>query len=203
MFRLRTPLSLVAVFLLIAVVAAVLVGGRLIQDWNAFHNPTPAGSNHLSSVAQLEAVPLHIPNVKSYLDCKSGPYNSVGSLGSGPVYGDGGGTSSSSWGVYYHNLAYTLTNISGPILIRARDLFTNERVVFVGQYAAGPVVGTDTVDGKAVLQHTELLLDPGSAIKNAGTHKFDWPFIAGVPTSSGSTGWQIDGAGFSEVFVAC
>jgi hypothetical protein len=120
------------------------------------------------------------------------------------VYGDGGGTSTSSWGTYYHNLAYTQTSISGPILIRARDLFTNGRVVFVGQYAAGPVVGTDTVDGSAVEQHLELLLYADGAIKNAGTHKSDWPFIAGVPTKwSGSTGWQIDGAGFSEVFLAC
>lgn len=105
--------------------------------------------------------------------------------------------------MYYHNLAYTQTKVAGPILIRAVDLFTRTPVVFVGQYAAGPVVGTDTVDDNVVVQHTELLLDPSSAIKNAGTHKFDWPFIAGIPTGSSSTGWQIDGVGFSEVFVAC
>ena len=79
-------------------------------------------------------------------------------------------------------------------------MFTNQRIIFVGQYAAGPVVGNDTVDGIAVQQQLELILD----IKNVGGHKLEWSFIAGVPnTWSGSTGWQIDGVGFSEVFLAC
>src|SRR5437868_14322112 len=43
LFRIRAPLSLVAAFLLIALVAAVFIGGRLIQDWNALHNGSPAG----------------------------------------------------------------------------------------------------------------------------------------------------------------
>src|SRR4029077_17583344 len=121
-----------------------------------------------------------------------------------PVYGDGGSTASTTWGIYYHNLAYAETAIRGPILVRATDLFTHEPVVFVGQYAAGSVVGSDTVDGVAVEQHMELVFDTSLASTSPGTHKFAWHFIAGVPhTWSGSTGWQIDGAGFSEVFVAC
>jgi hypothetical protein len=60
------------------------------------------------------------------------------------------------------------------------------------------------VDGALVEQHTELVFDPSQASKPRSTHKFAWPFIAGVPTSwSGSTGWQIDGVGFSEAFVNC
>ncbi|HEY8801836.1 MAG TPA: hypothetical protein VIN00_02065, partial [Candidatus Dormibacteraeota bacterium] len=35
MFRLRGPMSLVAVFVLIAMVVGVLIAGRMIQDWNA------------------------------------------------------------------------------------------------------------------------------------------------------------------------
>src|SRR5207248_9652894 len=45
LFRIRAPLSLVAVFLLIALVAAVFIGGRLIEDWNAVHNGSPAGQS--------------------------------------------------------------------------------------------------------------------------------------------------------------
>jgi hypothetical protein len=199
---------LVAVFVAIALVVGILIGGRLVQDWNSLHNSAPAGGGGQTQLAELESRSLVLPTPASHFDCKSGPYNSAGSYGKGPVYGDGGGTSSTSWGVYFHNLAYAETDITGPILVRSVDLFTHEPVVFVGQYAAGPVVGHDRVDGVAVEQHTELVFDTGQASHSpsaqTSTHKFAWPFIAGVPnTWSGSTGWQIDGVGFSEVFVAC
>lgn len=201
--RMRVPVSLVAVFVLVALVVGVLIGGRLIKDWNSFHTTAPAGDGP-SVLAQLEARPLNLPTPATFYDCKSGPFNKAGSYGKGPVYGDGGGTSTSTWGVYYHNLAYADTNIAGLILIRANDLFRHQPVIFVGQYAAGPVVGSDTVDGAVAEQHTELVFDTSQASKTRGTHKFAWPFVAGVPTSwSGSTGWQIDGVGFSEVFAAC
>ena len=204
MLRLRVPLSMVAVFVAIALVVGVLVGGRLMQDWNSFRKPAPAGGGGQTQLAQLENRPLILPTPAAYFDCKSGPYNQAGSFGKGPVYGDGGGISSTTWGLYYHNLAYAETDITGPILVRANDIFTHEPVVFVGQYAAGPVAGHDTVDGVAVEQHTELVFDTSQAAKVRSTHKFSWPFIAGVPkTWSQSTGWQIDGVGFSEVFVAC
>jgi hypothetical protein len=204
MLRLRVPLSLVAVFVAIALVVGVLIGGRLMQDWNSFRNSAPAGGGGQTQLAQLESRPLVLPTPGSYLDCKSGPFNSAGAFGKGPLYGFGGATSTTSWGTYFHNLAYAETNINGPILVRVNDLFTHEPVVFVGQYAAGPVVGHDTVDGVAVEQHTELVFDTSQASKSPTTHKFAWPFIAGVPNSwSSSTGWQIDGVGFSEVFVAC
>lgn len=205
-YRMRAPLSLVAVFVLIALIVGVFIGGRLMQEWNAFHKSSPAGSSYESQVAQLEAMPLRIPALKSHADCKPGPYNSVGSYGSGPVYGDGGATSTSDlfWGVYYHNDVYAETNISGPILIRARDLLIDQPVIFVGQYAAGPVVGSDTIDGQTYEQHTELVVDTGHTSKTTASHKFNWLFMAGVPNRwSGSTGWQIDGIGFSELFLAC
>jgi hypothetical protein len=204
MLRLRLPLSLVAVFVAIALVVGILIGGRLFQDWNSFHNPAPAGGGGQTELFQLESRPLVLPTPASHTYCQPGPYNSAGSYGKGPVYGDGGGTSTTSWGVYFHNLAYAETDIKGPILVRANDLFTHQPVVFVGQYAAGPVVGHDTVDGVAVEQHTELVFDTSQASTSPSKHKFGWPFIAGVPDSwSGSTGWQIDGVGFTEVFVAC
>lgn len=208
MLRLRVPLALVAVFVAIALAVGVLIGGRLVQDWNVLHNPAPAGGGGQTQLAQLESRPLVLPTPASQSDCISGPYNPAGSYGKGPVYGYGGGTSSTSWGVYFHNLAYAETDIKGPILVRANDLFTHQPVVFVGPYAAGPVVGLDKVDAVAVEQHIELVFDAGQASHSPSaqksTHKFAWRFIAGVPHSwSGSTGWQIDGVGFSEVFVAC
>jgi hypothetical protein len=205
MFRMRGPLSLVAVFALIAMVAAVLIGGRMIHDWNLFHNSAPAGDSYQTQVAQLEAVPLHLPVFTSLLDCKSGPFNSVGSLGSGPVYGDAGPLAPSTWGEYYSVVAYADTDVAGPILVRAIDLFTRQPVIFIGQYAAGPVAVSDTLQGHTYDQHAEVLLNTSTSDKQAvASHRFLWKFIDGVPTSwSGSTAWQIDGIGFSEVFVVC
>lgn len=202
--RMRVPLSLVALFVLIALVLGVMIGGRLIQDWNSFRNDAPAGDGSQSVVAQLEARPLNLPSPATIYDCTSGPFNAAGSFGSGPVYGDPVDISITNWGLYYHNLFYAETKISGPVLVRVNDIFRHQPVTFVGQYAAGPVVGNDTIDGVAVQQHAELVFDTTKASKTSGTHKFEWPFTVGVPMSwSGSTGWQIDGIGFTEVFVAC
>jgi len=104
--------------------------------------------------------------------------------------------------VYFHNQAYAYSAINGPILVRARDVITQQTVVFVSEGAVGPVFGTDTLDGQLLEQHTELVLYTDHRTKNP--HPFVWSFIAGVPTNwSGETGWQIDGPGFSEVFLAC
>ena len=202
--RMRVPLSLVAVFMLIALVVGLLIGGRLMQDWNSFHNPAPAGGG-TETLAQLEARPLHLPAPASKLDCVSTPVNVGGSLGKGPVYADPGGIwIITSWGTYFHNSFVADTNVAGPVLVRAKDLFTHQPVVFIGQYATGAVVGQDTVDGVVVEQGTELVFDASQASKTGGAYRFVWPFTSGAPTSwSGSTGWQIDGVGFSDVFVVC
>jgi hypothetical protein len=158
-----------------------------MQDWNSFHNPAPARGGQ-TELVQLESRSLVLPTPASHVDCRSGPFSSAGSYGKGPVFGDGGGMSTTSWGVYFHNLAYADTTIDGPILIRANDPFTHQPVVFVGQYAAGPVVGHDTVDGVAVEQRTELVFDASQASKSPSKKKFAWPFVAGVPNNwSGST----------------
>lgn len=212
MFRLRAPMSLVAVFLLIAMVAAVLVGGRLIQDWNASHNPAPAGSNE-SVLTQLEARPLHLPNLKASDACPDGP-EANNLYGDGPVYGIGGwshpastdeltGFVSTTWGTYYFQTYLTDVHQIGPILGRARDLRTNQPIVFVGNYAAGPVVGRDTVDGKLVQRHLDVLLDTsGQPSKSANGRQFEWPVIVGlIDGRSDCVGWQFDGPGFTEVWV--
>lgn len=209
LFRVRAPLSLVAVFLLIALVAAVFIGGRLLQDWNAFHNSSPAGQSHPSELAQLEARPLNLPVMKSVSECTAGPWNSDGTIGSGPLSIYGGLGPRTSWGQYFQIVLYTDQVIDGPILVRVRDLVNNVNIVFVGKGAAGPVVGTDVLDGRRVDQRSELVLfanTPAPVTDNppAKPHAFVWGFTEGVPkASSGSTGWQIDGMSFSEVFLVC
>lgn len=160
--------------------AAVFIGGRLIQDRNAYHKYSPRGDIYQSQLAKLEARPLRIPAPKSALDCQYGPTNAAGHLGSGPVYGyNSAGRSVSSWGFYYHNTAYADVNLQGPVLFRALDLYTRQPVIFIGEYAAGPAVGTDTVDETVYEQHLELLINTGNADKQITSHKFSWPFNAG------------------------
>lgn len=207
--RIRAPLSLMAAIVAIALVAVVLVGGRMIQDWNAAHDSSPAG-NTSSLLAQLEARPLQVAKLQSLSDCTPGPISAHG-MGTGPIYVLPGAPSFTVWGMYFHHLAYSDGNVAGPALLRAVDLLTGTRLVFVGPYAIGPVVGSDTVDGKRVQQHPEALIDTTSTAADLGPswnsgqrHAFDWPFIVGVPAAwSGAVGWQIDAAGLTEDFVSC
>jgi len=215
MFRMRAPLSMVAVLLVIALVAAVFIGGRLYQEWNSLHQPTPAGHALSAVVAQLEARPLRVPTFASQTDCKSGPFyrdDATAGLGSGPAYGQGGPSYPTSWGVYYYISVFADAPIQGPLLVRSTHLFGHEGVVFVGPNAAGPVVGRDVLDGRTVQQHSEALIDTTVTAPNPGPlwqigtdHPFNWPLISGEtrPAQLWSTGWQLDAPGFSENFVAC
>lgn len=210
MLRVRTPLSLVAVLIALALVATILVGGRIMQDWSAFHSESPAGSAPSPELAALEARPLQ--KFVSVSECLPGPYDPDSGLGRGPVYVFGGASIRGTGGEYFHGVAYSDAPTSGPILVRARDLATNQPVMFIGRFAAGPVIGTDVVNGKRYDQHSELVLtdvattqklDPGWNQPARG-HRFMWEFLAGAPQRwSTHSGWQIDGAGFSEVFYAC
>ena len=208
-FRLRAPLSLVAVFLLIAVVAAVFIGGQLIHDWNALRGSSPAGSN--PALAQLEARPLNLPVFHSVSECTAGPMSSDNSaFGAGPLYGYGGSatTRTKHW-EYYTVVIYTDEQISGPLLLRVRDLTSSRSLVFVGKFANGPVVGTDTLRGASVDQKTEAVLsetDTSRVVDDPPTypHAFVWQVMVGVPEAGSlGSGWQIDGKGFTEVFLIC
>ena len=208
-YRLRFSLALVAAVLLVAVAVAA------IMTWNSLHtaNVSPAGLVPAYSVAQLEARPLHIPHPKSLADCTTGPLDAKGGgFGSGPVYAEGGPSTTSSWGFYYHVFAYARALMPGPVLVRAIHVYDDVPVVFIGPNAAGPTVGTDTVEGRAVQQRAEAVIDTSASATDpgapwtipTGSVHFFWPMMSGEPlTSTSSSGWQIDGPNFSETFVVC
>ncbi len=190
--RMRAPLSLVAVFVVIAVIAGVLVGGRLIADWRSFSAPrVPAASQ--TPLQKLEARPFRQQLIHSDADCPRGPYGSGGDAGAGPLHMSGSAVEiPTSWGTYFHNFLFADAAVAAPILVRARDLIHGQRVVFVGQYAAGPVVGSDVLDGQVVEQHLELVID-------SVTPPYAWQIETGQPNGAfGCIGWQVDGPGFSE-----
>jgi hypothetical protein len=209
----RGPASLVAVFLLVALVAVALVGGRVLQDWNAFLHPQAPADLHQSVVTQLEARHDRLPFLKAGASCPDGP-EANNLYGAGPVFGAPGwplpatasqlaGNFSTSWGFYFYNTFITVAGLNGPVLVRGRDLRTNRPIIFVGNYATGPVVGTDTVDGRVVNQHVYLVLDmshPPSG--SSGAQQVEWPVILGIDKGwSDCVGLQFDGPGFTETWV--
>jgi hypothetical protein len=213
--RLRGVTSMVAVVLLLVMAVGVLAGGRLYRDWSSFVN-RPGQS---SVPAGLEARPLHLPVLSAGQACPAGPSmiipgfgdGTVEGFGDGPVIGQRGPVAHSAWGTYVYQWVITDRSLSGVVLGRGRDLVTGEAVTFVGDYAAGPVTGADTLDGLAVEQHHEALLDTSRPPQNdnppevyfAGSDRYvAWPMKIGLSTgASWCVAFQFDGPGFSEVFV--
>ena len=206
--RFRAPLSLVAVFLFIAVVAAVLVGGRVIQDFSSFHRNTPAvtpeatPATPVATLAELEARPLRLPTLKPSDECPlSSGTNSYGyQFGDGPVYANGGNPRATAWGNWFYIAYYTAQNLHGPVLIRGRDLRSNTiRVLFAGNYVAGPSVGNDPQQGK---QYAEVVLDADHPPARTSNGLGLWTVDQGLPKAASSCfGFQFDGTGFSEVIT--
>jgi hypothetical protein len=207
-FRLKAPVSLVAVMLLIALVVGALIGGKLVQDWNASHSTPAGGPTRAQQIADLEARPWQQALLQPGTACPDGPKSSVGVYGSGPFHGDPGlsqATSQTAWGAYYELVGSTDPNATGLMLIRARDMRTGQPLVFVGPYAMGPVVGTDTLHGAAVQQRLELLLDmnhsPGGVDARGPNGQAYWSLTVGAAKAWPlCVDWQADGMDFTEAF---
>ncbi len=196
MFRVRAPLTFAAAFMVVALVVAVFVGGRLVEEWRSFNGPAPAAGAQHATLAELEARPIELPRVAVTAACPAGPVDSAGNFGAGPFHGvPQGSRAGTSWGSYWTLAAKVDPGQSGLLLVRAIDIKTGQRFVFVGRYAAGAVVGSDQLSGTTVQQRAEMVLD-----ESAGQRS--WQFTVGVPAGdSGCYGWQVDGDGFTETFV--
>lgn len=200
----RGTVALIAALLVVLMIATLLIGGRVMQDWKAFTRPAPA-TNQPSELALLEGRPLQLSRLQASDPCPETPLNGpVGSLfpsgtyGSGPAFIAGGSSVSDAWGTYWYLAAVTDARVTGLMILRGQDLRTGQPVVFVGRWASGPVIGTDDLDGAVTPQHLDLLLDrrhPPLNTGHAGT--FTWGFTAGLAAgASGCTGWQIDTTGY-------
>lgn len=208
MFRLRAPVSLVAVMLLIALVVGALIGGRLAQDWNASHSTPAGGLTVAQQIAVLEARPWQQALLQAGAACPNGPLDSEGNHGSGPFRGQtylAEGPDQTAWGAYVHFVGATDAGTTGLLLMRARDLNTGTPLVFVGAYSTGPVVGTDTIGGVVSQQRPEAVLDMGHKPTGVGATGANgqtyWRYTAGAPQAwPACVGWQIDGMSFTETF---
>ena len=200
-YRLRISLALVAAVLVVAVGAAAVI------TWNSLHqaNFAPAGGGvHTATLQQLEARPVDLPTIGPTAACPQNlGTNTLGfALGGGPVYADGNNPIPTAWGNYFDIPYFTSANLTGLVLIRGRDIRASTgSVVFVGQYAAGKVVGTDP-DRAAGTQYSEAVLDVSHphGVKVRGT--YGWTVRQGLPQSASQCfGFQIDGSDFTERFT--
>ncbi|HET7339737.1 MAG TPA: hypothetical protein VFK22_09325 [Candidatus Dormibacteraeota bacterium] len=197
-YRLRAPLSLVAVFVLIAIVGAVLVGGRVMRG-NEQHN-APAATRTL---AQLEAVPLTLPVVQPGDVCPDNPgVNSLGyDYGSGPVYVNGKlipeikFVDQSGAGGLYELTYYAMPALKGKILVRGRDLVTGRPIQFIAPNASG--IPSDTPPWPS---SPELVLDAAHPPSRSGSTGYGiWHVRQLIDQGwSGCWGLEIDGSDFSE-----
>jgi hypothetical protein len=204
--------TLVAAVLVIVMMVTLVVGGRLWRDWNT-QQQNAARQAH---IAQLRERPLHLPAVNPGDECPESPFNLYlgypAGYGSGPVYAKGSGYRYVTDSGTYFDTKYWLgdVEVSGPVLIRARDVKTNQSVVFakspygsVAGTPTGETMGTAVVIGQTVELHAELLLDPTQLT----TDVQDWETLQGFPKgTSGCIGFQVDGvlangSAFSEVIA--
>jgi hypothetical protein len=206
--------SLVAAILIVLIMASLVVGVRAWRDRNLFIEGPTAPTIDPAALAQLEARPLHLPLRPLGAECQVGPWATVDTgrgpavaIGVDPAYvrGDWHAATATRWGTYSDWLIFTDPNLTGLVLVRGGDLEVNLPVVFVGPHAAGSVVGTDTIAGKTVQQHSEAVFDAGHHDPvTSGTGKWGiWPMSPGIDKAeSGCIAFQIDGPTFSEIVVS-
>lgn len=188
-YRLRFSLALVAAVLLVAVAVAA------IMTWNSIHtaNVSPAGGVHLSSLQELEARPFSVPAMRMSDPCVEGPFDNNGRYGNGPAYGYGSSPTSTSWGQFWQLRVAISNQVTGLVLIRGRDLKTQQKVLWRGEKAAGPVGDPTQPDLR-----TEVVYDMGSRA-SAGETLF--PITSALKAGhSDCVGMQIDGSSFTETF---
>ena len=213
---------MVAATLIVVLMAAVVVGPRVWRDWNASLNRPGIREVELK---RLEAKPLELPTMAADGRCPVGPFmpapstahiGPVDLIGLGPVYiagvsGKDAHALQTSWGTYLYVIYTVPAHYSGRVLIRARDLKTNQPVVFAHNprdepgagTGTGDLAGTDLLYDQRVQQFTEYVLDTGKLHANLPSW---WPYdesMHGFPRGSSlCIGYQVDGPGFTEWFVA-
>lgn len=202
MLRMRAPLALVAALLLIAIIAALVVGGRLWQSWSAPHTPIHAGAS-LPTLQELEARPWQHQLLAAGDTCSGEGF--IGShIGSGPIYSYPQSLTSDAWGEYSTGENILDPGFSGLLLVRLRDARTGQHNVFIGPTAGGQVLGTDTLQGETVEHHPEAVFDmsdPAIKVINDKKQK-SFPIREGhrLPIS-GCFEWQYDGTYKGRPFI--
>jgi hypothetical protein len=205
--------ALVAAGLVVALMAGVVIGGRLARE-AANGQLSQASSISPSDLKSLESKSLNLPALRPGDAC---PYtidhsNYLGTpvSANGPVYvlwaGIPGTSDQGDW--QEAQLAYTASR-EGPVLIRGRDLYTGQPFVFT-QFPYGPsaviaegrVLGADHLNLQTIKFYPEaVLLDPWHRPADQKGSVALPIVMFPIPVSTLCWGFQFDGPGFSETYV--
>lgn len=188
--------------------------------------PTVAAESVLTAAERtqlttLEARPLVIPHMPADGNCPDGPQSKVAPFGAnsasylaatggllygvGPVYGMGGPETDGALNSFFDVTFFTDPTVHGVVLLRGQQLDGRYKVVYVGQWATGSVVGTDKINGQAVTLRSELAVPADRPKPKSGVASGwgDWEIRQGIDKHfNHCTGFQIDTAAGTEVFVA-
>ena len=187
-----------AAMIAVLLVATVLVGGRALRDWQTYTERQHELAVFQSQLADLRTRTLALPSVTGSQPCPESATGSEFDFGNGPVFANGGGQINNPWGYFFDVTYYTSPDLKGPVLIRGEDLLHGTRIVFLGPYASGKVVGTVRLQGVQQL-HSELVLDAGHPPARTADGYGMFAVRQGVPLSfTGCFGFQIDGPDFAE-----
>jgi hypothetical protein len=218
--RRRLSLLMAGLFL-----GSVACGGSaasaISQTPSSTTQPTPTALATLTAadsaqLAQLEKRPLKLPPMSKGGTCPDGPHstispyqdssNTVYVWGSAHVYVAGGPLRTGVRNNYFDVTYFTDPTITGVVLLRGREIGGTLKVVFVGDYAAGLVVGSDTIgDGTQGVLNAEAVLPAANPPVNASAASGwgIWNIRQGIDkTFNNCAGLQIDSASGSEVIVA-
>ena len=166
MLRMRAPYALVAALLLVALIAAIVVGTAFYRGWSAPHEPIHAGAR-LPTLEELESRPWQHQLVTSGAQCAGGEINghklqdgdAPGRPIGGPALAHGQNLTTTAWGEYSSGYTSFATGFSGLLIVRLRDGLTGQHHFFINKNAGGPVVGTVTIDGQTVKRYAEAVFD--------------------------------------------
>jgi len=211
-------LSILAAALALVLIASVLVGGRVWRDWNAYQVQQQEAAMN-AQLATLEARSIVLPSIQAGSPCPSGPWSDLAGMnpsaawGAGPIY---------FWD--YSSKPDIIANLvtwrevallaepfaSGPILVRARDLRTNQNILFATSLVNDSGLTYDRQEGNVPVRILDqnapgpgLVLDlPQRSRAVVNGAYYSAIVLMGVPIASqGCVGVQVDGAGFTERFV--
>jgi hypothetical protein len=202
----RGMAALVAAALVLTLMVGVVIGGRLGRDLGNGESSQAYAINQ-SELHSLESRPFVLPVLQPGAVCPFSPElqeNGQWVGGRGPVF------AYNAWRVTRTNrvdwVAFALAYVAqrpGMVLIRARDLHTDQAFVFTqytpasGVIAAGPVLGKDRVEGRNTQLHPESVIeDPWQQQPNQ-----QLVVMFAVPLETLCWGFQFDGPGFSQTLV--
>lgn len=205
-------LKLVAGALVLALFVSLVVVGRLTR---MEANP-PSGaltSAEQAELAALEARPLKLPALPADAGCPVttawiAPYRGNvpepvwGSRG--PVYVEHGVSKMTARYFVNDNTIVLDRTVRGLVLIRGGSTDGRYTAGFSGQYARGPVVDTEDIDGRTVQLHSELVLPSSRAPRDPraapGWKLFPVEFAMNV-NAAGCGAYQLDTPSSTEVVI--